>query len=302
MWLPGSVRRQIRSSLRHAPVLLAMAVLVAAVGCGGDDEGDASMATDPPTTVETTATTAPPTTEAPTTTTEAPTTTTTEPPPPPEPVSVLVVGDSVGFTLGENRPDEIPLVTSVESRALPGCGLLTSGPRPADAVAAGAPADYDGCAGPIVDADAAGLATGPDVVLLVLGAWERPDHERDGVVVGPGDEAWTDGIRTQLRDRVASLQAAGPRVGLWVDPCGPDDDTVARQEWFRDEVLAPVADELGAALVDPTEVACADGAPRTDVEGVGDPRPDDGQHWSAEGAQWLWTAWLGPALAEVGRG
>ncbi|CAN5711913.1 hypothetical protein BH24ACT4_BH24ACT4_25990 [soil metagenome] len=38
------------------------------------------------------------------------------------------------------------------------------------------------------------------------------------------------------------------------------------------------------------------------MEGIGDPRPDDGQHLSADGAAWLWTTWLGPTLATVGAG
>jgi len=216
---------------------------------------------------------------------------------------VLIVGDSVGYTLGEGAPEGIPGVTGVVSRSLPGCGLLTSGGRPPAAVALGVPETYDDCAVAVADADAAGLSTGPEVVLLVTGAWERGDHERDGRTVGPGDAAWTSEIRGLLIERIASLSAAGAHVAVWVDPCAGDPDKRRRQVWYRDEVVGPAVDASATAtVVDPSEVACAGEVPRTDIEGVGDPRPDDGQHWSVPGATWLWTTWLGPRLAAAAAG
>ncbi len=226
--------------------------------------------------------------------TTAPGTTTAGSTEPAAPVSVLLVGDSVGFTLQEHVPDEVPGVESVDGRALAGCGLILEGERPPEAVAAGAPPRYDDCASGVADADAAGLAANPDVVLLVSGAWEWNDHERDGRVVGPGDVAWTGEIRRLLTDRVESLGSTGATVTLWVDPCSPKPGAATRQVWYRDEVLTPVAEATGAVLVDPASLVCTpDGTPRTDLPGVGDPRPADGQHWSTEGAEWLWSTWLG---------
>ncbi|WCO68503.1 acyltransferase family protein [Iamia majanohamensis] len=213
---------------------------------------------------------------------------------------VLVVGDSVAYTLGEYAPTDIPGVASVDARGLPGCGLLTKGARPAEAVEAGSPEDYEGCATPVADADRLGLEGDPDVVLLVTGAWESSDHERDGRTVGPGDEGWTAEIRSLLDARVTELGAEGAVVALWADPCGPDAEERRRQAWFTEEVLDPVAasrDE--AVVVRPAEVACAGDEPITDVAGVGDPRPDDGQHWSEDGARWLWQGWLGPTLHDL---
>ena len=214
--------------------------------------------------------------------------------------SVLVVGDSVGYTLGEYAPPEIPGVASVDARALPGCGLLVEGTRPAEAVAAGAPDDYAGCATPVADADRLGLEGDPDVVLLVTGAWESSDHERDGRTVGPGDPGWTAEVRDLLDARVTDLSAQGAVVALWADPCGPDADERRRQAWFTDEVLSPVAEARPeAVLVRPAEVTCDGDRAVTDVPEVGDPRPDDGQHWSEEGAAWLWREWLGPELGDL---
>ena len=153
------------------------------------------------------------------------------------------------------------------------------------------------------DAAARTLADDPQVVLLVLGAWERPDHERDGRTVGPDDPAWTAELQRLLGERIDALSAQGAKVAVWVDPCAREEDVRRRQAWFRDDVIAPaVADRPAAQAIDPTDVMCVDGAPRTDVEGVGDPRPEDGQHLSEEGAAWLWTTWLGPTLATVGAG
>lgn len=279
--------------------LAALVALVALLGaCGGGDEAGSA----PPDATATTAVSSasPTTAEVPTTTAAPPTT--SAPTAGPAPVTVAVVGDSVGYTIAEGAPGEIPGVTDVEDAALPGCGLLRDGPRPPESIAAGAPPDYTGCAQPVADADARALAAQPDVVLLVLGAWERSDHQRDGRTVGPGDDLWVEYLQGLLGERLDTLSSGGARVALWVDPCGPDADTVARQGWFRDEVLAPVAaDHPAATLVDPTPVMCTpDGAPRTDVEGVGSPRADDGQHLTEPGAAWLWTSWLGPTLATVG--
>lgn len=216
-----------------------------------------------------------------------------------DPVRVLVVGDSVGYTLGTYAPDDLDDVSSVDARALPGCSLITSGDRPPEAVEAGSPETYDDCAGPIADADRLGLAGDPDVVLLVTGAWERADHERDGRTVGPDDRGWTYAVRQLLADRVEALSAGGATVALWADPCGPDADARERQQWYRDRVLASVADaDAQAVLIDPASEVCDEGEAK-EVDGVGDPRPDDGQHWSEEGADWLWRSWLGPTLREV---
>lgn len=290
---------------RRGLALLAVLVAVMA-GCGSDDGSTATSGPAPSSTTATTeapTTTTPPTTAAPTTappTTAAPTTAppTTEPPPP---VSVVVAGDSVAYTIAEGAPPEIPGVTSVEGATLIGCGLLTSGPRPPAAVAAGAPANYESCAGAIDDNNAHIVAVDPEVVLLALGAWERPDHEREGRTVGPDDPAWTQEMARLLGERIDQVAGGGAKVAVWVDPCAREEDMRRRQAWFRDEVIAPaVAARPAAQAIDPSEIMCVDGAPRTDIEGVGDPRPDDGQHLSEEGAAWLWTTWLGPALAAVG--
>lgn len=213
---------------------------------------------------------------------------------------VLVVGDSVAYTIGEHAPADIPGVASVDSRGLPGCGLLAEGARPAQAVEAGSPEDYEGCATPVADADRLGLEGDPDVVLLVTGAWESSDHQRHGRRVGPGDEGWAEEIRSLLDARVTDLSADGAVVALWADPCGPDAEDRRRQEWFTDEVLAPVAAaRTEAVVVRPAEVACEGDEAVTDVPGVGDPRPDDGQHWSEDGARWLWQGWLGPTLHDL---
>ena len=286
---------------RSVVLVGAAMALVAFAGCGGSEgsrAGGGSSASGPTTTTTTEAASpTPPPSEPTATTTPATTAGSTGPA---APVSVLLVGDSVGFTLQEHVPDEVPGVESVDGRALAGCGLILEGERPPEAVAAGAPPRYDDCASGVADADAAGLAEGPDVVLLVSGAWEWNDHERDGRTVGPGDETWTARIRQMLTDRVESLSSTGATVALWVDPCSPKPGAAPRQAWYRDEVLTPVAEATGAVLVDPASLVCAaDGTPRTDIPDVGDPRPDDGQHWSAVGAEWLWSTWLGTTLADA---
>lgn len=190
-------------------------------------------------------------------------------------------------------------MVSVDSRAPPGCGLLTTGERPTDAVAAGAPERYEDCGPAIADGGAVGVAAGPDVVLLVTGACERSDHVRDGRTVGSGDEAWTEGLRRLLSERIATLASRGYGGG----PLGRS--LRARRGPASPTVVVPERGGRTRGRRDrgrgrrPRRGACAGGRPRA-VEGVGDPRPDDGQHWSQAGAAWLWTSWLGPRLAAAG--
>ncbi|HET6949945.1 MAG TPA: acyltransferase family protein [Acidimicrobiales bacterium] len=212
------------------------------------------------------------------------------------PISVLVVGDSVAYTLGVYAPAGEPGL-AVDARALPGCGLLVSGARSPEAVAAGMPDRYDDCAESVAAADRLGLDGRPQVVLLVTGAWEWGDHERFGRLVGPGDEQWAQYLRDLLTERVGRLSATGARVALWADPCGLNDDVRRRQAWYESAVLRPVAAASPAAeVVDAAGVVCRDGLARTDIAGVGNPRPDDGLHWSEAGAGWLWHEWLAPTL------
>jgi hypothetical protein len=229
--------------------------------------------------------------------------TTTAAPGVPPPARVMVAGDSVGYTLGKYAPAQIPGVASIDARSLVGCGLLTTGSRPAAAVKIGAPATYDGCKIPIDDSDALGLQGRPDVVLLVTGPWERNDHDRYGRTVGPGDPQWTRELQNILQMRIARLSSTGAKVALYVEPCARTADQRRRQRWWTEDVLRPAAKaRTDVVLVDPSPVVCRRGRARTDIPGVGDPRPDDGEHWSPAGAAWLWNSWLGTLLAGIGNG
>ncbi|HXH58938.1 hypothetical protein [Iamia sp.] len=176
---------------------------------------------------------------------------------------------------------------------------MTTGECPTDAVAAGAPERYEDCGRAVADGDVVGVAPGPDVVLLVTGAWERSDHVRDGRTVGPGNGAWTEGLRRLVSERIATLASRGYGGG----PLGRS--LRARRGPASPTVVVPERGGRTRGRRDrgrgrrPRQGACAGGRPRS-VDGVGDPRPDDGQHWSEAGAAWLWTTWLGPRLAAAG--
>lgn len=218
------------------------------------------------------------------------------------PLRVLLVGDSVGYTIGTFAPSDLDQV-AVDARAVVGCGLQISGPRPAGMVEVGAPDSYDECNGLIAQAEALGLAGQPDVALLVTGGWELADHEYQGKTVGAGDEAWAKYLRGLLQLRIASLTQTGAAVALWGDTCGLFEEDRARQRWYRDEVLEPVADERDdVVVIDPGNVLCdGRGEPRTDIAGVGDPRTD-GAHFSEPGAAWFWRNWLVDALRTAAAG
>ncbi len=218
------------------------------------------------------------------------------------PLRVLVVGDSVGYTIGTYAPADLDQMT-VDARAIVGCGLQLSGPRPAGMVEVGAPDNYDECNNLIGQAEFLGLGGQPDVALLVTGGWERAEHQYQGQTVGAGDDLWAVYLRGLLQLRVASLTQTGAVVALWGDTCGLFEEERTEQRWYRDEVLEPVADERDdVVVIDPGEVLCdAGGEPRTDVEGIGDPRTD-GAHFSEPGAAWFWRTWLADELRKAAAG
>ena len=212
------------------------------------------------------------------------------------------ISASVGYTIGTYAPTDLANET-VDPRAIVGCGLQISGPRPEGMVEVGAPDTYDECHPLIVQAEANGLAGRPDVVLYVTGGWELARHDYEGATVGPGDAAWARYLRGLLELRVASLTSTGAVVALWADTCGPFSEHRVDQRWYRDDVLAPVADEHDdVVLLDPDAPLCGpNGEPLVDIAGVGNPR-SDGAHFTEAGAAWFWHAFLADALREAAAG
>ncbi|UDY35644.1 hypothetical protein [Dermatobacter hominis] len=268
--------------------------------------------TAPPTTTTAAPVTAPPVTEPPPTTQApaAPATVAAAPPAavvapattPPRPrISLLVVGDSLGFTAAYPEPTaaERPgYVSRIELAALIGCGVLyAQGYTPVDTADEGA-----GALGYCDEQSARelkGLAKHPTWMVVFSGGWEHLGW------IPPGGAApfapMSPEMRTALRDelvrRATVALSFGTRTAFvpWVCPEGV---AAARSgdytRWYNDILREAAGAVPGAFVVEPTDRVCVGGdatAPPTIEKSLayhGESHPQD--------KRWLWQEWLGPSI------
>jgi hypothetical protein len=228
------------------------------------------------------------------------------PPPVPadRPVSVAVVGDSVGFAMVWYAP---PIAgVHLTTRAIPGCGVIptdlqigdTHYPAPQKCVH-------------WVDEWRAAESTHPDVALVVLGGWEVFDPWVDAKRLHVGTPEWRRYVTDQLERGVRVLTAGThTRVLLATVPCFRYDQPVLgipsteRNDDARTSAIDAVVTGVAArhpgrvALVDYRSYACPGGKPRVEVGGV-TLRPD-GMHTDATSTPVLWR-WLAPIVVEAAR-
>lgn len=247
--------------------------------------------------------TAPPTTEP---------TTPDGTPEPDAPLRVMVTGDSVAWTLGYYAPsgDGLPEgIASVDSRAIIGCGLLSSERweyriEGSDAPFRRAP---EACVEQ-PEAERIGLSASPDVVLMFPGAWEWGEvRSPDGQVYAAQSPELAEVLAQRMLDRIEAAHEAGAAVGLveWICP-GPDAEDERADPAFitwLNGLLADTAErarsELGAevGVLGPNEEVCEGGV------ATGAATDDKNRAMNAEvhvqtreGGAWAWSAWLAPGL------
>ena len=222
------------------------------------------------------------------------------------PLKVMIAGDSVGWSLGWRLADGFPASIELTDRAIIGCGLM---PRTAEFVVHGrAPERYGDLCLEVAAAERAGLAWGPDVVLLWVGAWEVYDHEVDGRRLRVGTQAYADVLDEQIQQRVDWYRALGiPTIIARVTCFGPNASRLGderhdpeRLAWVNERIEAAARRNRGwVRTIDPTDTLC-------DAEGEARPStPDglelraDGAHFDPETAVWFWNAWLAGQLGSV---
>jgi peptidoglycan/LPS O-acetylase OafA/YrhL len=245
------------------------------------------------------------------TTTTAAGPTTTVAPGEPEPLKVMVTGDSVAWTVGYYKPDA-PLpkgIASIDSRAIIGCGLLSADGYGYPKGGPDGPIVHPGsgfCA-KVPEADAIGLAAGPDVVLTFPGSWEWAKAEApDGHVVPAQSPEMADVLTAKLLERIEEANAAGARYAIVAFSCPGSKAAGVRSDpaflrWINGVLADAVvtANERGgdAQLIEPTEAVCVDADP------LGQPTPakrmatgDEVHVFDFTGGRWIWDTWLAPAL------
>jgi hypothetical protein len=215
--------------------------------------------------------------------------------PPDRAPRVVFVGDSVAATLvvpltAEAAARGIPLLRSVR----PGCGILR-----------GEPTTLDGYTPPWASAcDRAATAwraevarMSPDLVLL-LSTWDGAPRVVDGAFVNPatpeGRAAAADLVR-EVVDEVAP-QGSGRTVVLLAEATPTQglttgEATIARVAEARRHLavlrMVARADPARVRLVDLDQWLCPAGTPCPTTVGGVTARPEDGGHFSVEGAAWL---------------
>lgn len=237
----------------------------------------------------------------------APSDPTIAPAPVPQPgVSrILMAGDSVAWTLGEEfDPAWVGGRVIVDYGATYlGCGVTAGQPY------------NDGR--PVLWADPACLTwedrwrqrveqVDPDVVVVLLGAWEVLDRKVDGTLLKAGTDEYERYLRGQLDRAFDLLTDAGVRVVALTAPCyRPEGEMPGRStsdrgddrrvDWFNEVLRNQVAARGdGVTVADLHGRLCPRGEYLT--EWKGDPVRTDGVHVTLAGARYAWD-WLLPQIS-----
>lgn len=134
--------------------------------------------------------------------------------PPQLPVSLTIVGDSQAHSLAINLPDGIESTFTVTDGSLDGCSVYDSGGVISSR-------DFDNSFGICADWQSswATAASGSDVTLVVLGAWDVFDLETDSETLTFGTAAWDDYFLTNLRSGIDAITGGGSKVALLEVAC-----------------------------------------------------------------------------------
>lgn len=224
----------------------------------------------------------------------------------------MITGDSVAFTAGYYAPhgDALPDgIASVDTRGLIGCPLLSGDgwAFPNEQTGEFTTGQGGGDCKLQFESEATGLTGSPHVVLAMPGAWEYTSARRpDGHVVEAQSPEMHDALVSALVERARRADDAGAAFALlaWACP-GPESGQERRDRdyiaWInqvmRDAAAAAEAEGVRATVIGPNAEVCVG------ADALGEPTParnkatDDEVHVrTAEGGQWLWDVWLGPAL------
>ncbi len=133
------------------------------------------------------------------------------------PRKVVVVGDSQAHSLAINLPDGIDPTFTITDGSVEGCGVYDAGK--VISARAGFNRSFGDCAGWAGKWGAAASASGAEVALVVIGAWDVFDlqlADRTLVFGTPDADAF---YLSQLQLGLDALKAAGAKVALLEVPC-----------------------------------------------------------------------------------
>ncbi|HWE67528.1 MAG TPA: acyltransferase family protein [Acidimicrobiales bacterium] len=269
----------------------------------------------------TTSTTGPTTTTSAPVATTAPTTTTTVKPPP---VSVLLLGDSTAFTLGEGlaqKQEENKYNYTMIDDGILGCGVVNGpevevmGEKASVNVACngspllpGTPLDKQ----PWPYQWLSDLSlTRPNVVMLLAGRWEVVDREYEGKWTDILHPAFAAYVKSQLEAASNLVNATGARLVFLTAPCTDEGNAPNGTPWPEDssarlaeynKLVRQVAAERPQtqSVVDLDAAACPGGHYTATKNGQTIRNVSDGVHFTIQGGYVL-APYLMPQVVAAGR-
>jgi len=221
----------------------------------------------------------------------------------------MIVGDSVAITIDSGIRRVIGPNVSVVGGAELGCALLTS-PKVMTYTGKWEPT---GSACPDHNAYWSKLliAQKPDVVIILMGAWDLYARDWGNGAVAPGDSEFDQHYRQAMNDSLETLSATGAEIIVLTTPCfeplagekvGPQYNIervqrIAQLQRESVETFNTSDPAAPASIVDLQSITCDNGFTQT-RDGVAW-RPD-GVHFSIEGSQ-VAARWLLASLPASAR-
>jgi peptidoglycan/LPS O-acetylase OafA/YrhL len=219
------------------------------------------------------------------------------------PTRVLMVGDSVGWSLANKLGQGDPSLL-VWNRGVLGCGITHGG----EELIGGVVGEVSENCNNIATEWAQELSEfNPDLVVVLAGAWEVPDHRINGKWLRPGMQEYHDYVLEAFRTAMSQLGARGAQVVLLTSPYFSGEVHDPTRNWtefqpYRVDVLngifrEVVADSGGAVkLVDLNAYVSPGGKYTSYLDGV--KIRDDGVHFTFEGSAFI-SKWLAPQLRAI---
>jgi hypothetical protein len=209
---------------------------------------------------------------------------------------VLLLGDSAAYSLAQQldastRPD-----WETQAFVQVGCPLTPGETLDADSSTVNA-VNPDCVAWQTAWPDFT-AALQPDIVVVMIGAWEVLDHRVDGLDIRFPSPQWEALVGRTLGDAADAAASSGAPVVLLDVACmgaGPDNPgTASRSDPDRIRAVNVLIEDVASSRADVTvaplsSVVCPDGLEGLEIDG--DPVRYDGVHYTQAGAALVWP-WL----------
>ncbi|CAG7573311.1 peptidoglycan/LPS O-acetylase OafA/YrhL [Barrientosiimonas humi] len=218
---------------------------------------------------------------------------------------LLIVGDSVGFSLGYNFPKESFPDVSATANVKFGCGTaeqalaIDGEPQPAE--------NRDDCESSFDYWNQGLKETQPNAIVWSLGGWEVFDHVVDGKVLRVGSPEYARYLDSRLQQGLTALSPSNAPVVITNVPCYNQPSYVVngkdlardRNDPKRAAAVNQILSRFAAKNPERVKIAdldsfvCPSGKYQDRMNGV--QVRNDGVHYTAPGARMFWQ-WLMPQI------